>query len=391
MATSDRLRILHVFRAPVGGLFRHVMDLTREQIERGHDVGLVMDSTTGGRRAEEALAEIAPRLALGFSRVPMQRLPAFSDISAQRHVNARLRATSADVVHGHGSKGGLYARLPGLFSAKGPLRCYTPHGGSFHYRPGSLAHRAFMMTERALHRGTDLFLFESAYIRGQFVHHVGAPRCAEAIVLNGISADEFAPVPPAPDAADFLYIGELRSAKGIDTLLAALAKLHGAPRLAIVGSGPDEGDLKRLAAHLGLADRVTFPGAMPARDAFRRGRIMVVPSRAESLPYVLIEAAGAHVPLIATNVGGVGEIFGPQADRLIAPDDADLLARRMGEMRDADPSARARQAAELGAHVASQFRVDHMANSALAAYRRALGARNGDGIQSGRANASSRH
>lgn len=391
MATPDRLRILHVFRAPVGGLFRHVIDLTREQIERGHEVGLVMDSTTGGRRAEEALAEIAPRLALGFSRVPMQRLPSLSDIAAQRHVNARIRATGAQIVHGHGSKGGLYARLPGLFGAKMPLRCYTPHGGSFHYRPGSLAHRVFMATERALHRGTGLFLFESAYIRGQFMQHVGAPRCAEAIVLNGISADEFAPVPPDHDAADFLYIGELRSAKGIDTLLAALSQLDGGPSLAIVGSGPDEGELRRLAARLDLADRVTFLGAMPAREAFRRGRIMVVPSRAESLPYVLIEAAGAHVPLIATNVGGVSEIFGPQAHRLIAPDDAEFLARRMREMRDADASARARQAAELGAHVASHFRVDHMASSALAAYRRALGGLDIDEVESGRAIASSRH
>jgi hypothetical protein len=54
------LNILHVFRAPVGGLFRHVLDLAREQIARGHRVGLIADSTTGGARAEAVLGELAP-------------------------------------------------------------------------------------------------------------------------------------------------------------------------------------------------------------------------------------------------------------------------------------------------------------------------------------------
>ena len=59
------LKILHVLRAPLGGLFRHVVDVARGQVERGHRVGLVVDSTTGGANAETVLAELAPRLALG--------------------------------------------------------------------------------------------------------------------------------------------------------------------------------------------------------------------------------------------------------------------------------------------------------------------------------------
>ena len=55
------------------------------------------------------------------------------------------------------------------------------------------------------------------------------------------------------------------------------------------------------------------------------GRMLVIPSRAESLPYVVLEAAAAGVPIIATYVGGVPEIFGPQADRLIPPDDLGAL------------------------------------------------------------------
>ena len=53
---------------------------------------------------------------------------------------------------------------------------------------------------------------------------------------------------------------------------------------------------------------------MPAREAFALGKVMVVPSYGESLPYVVLEAGAAAKPLIATNVGGIPEIFGPQAD-----------------------------------------------------------------------------
>src|ERR1700723_47590 len=75
-ATSDQpLRILHAVRAPVGGIFRHILDLANGQADRGHHVGIVADSLTGGERAEAALAAIAPRLELGVHRLPIHREP----------------------------------------------------------------------------------------------------------------------------------------------------------------------------------------------------------------------------------------------------------------------------------------------------------------------------
>ena len=52
--SDEPLKIVHVLRAPLGGLFRHVVDLTREQTARGHHVGLICDSSTGGDRAAGA-------------------------------------------------------------------------------------------------------------------------------------------------------------------------------------------------------------------------------------------------------------------------------------------------------------------------------------------------
>ena len=74
------LNILHVLRAPVGGLFRHVVDLARGQIARGHRVGMIADSGSGGAQADATLAELANELALGLSRVPMSRQIGISDL-----------------------------------------------------------------------------------------------------------------------------------------------------------------------------------------------------------------------------------------------------------------------------------------------------------------------
>ncbi|RUV31492.1 glycosyltransferase family 1 protein, partial [Mesorhizobium sp. M1A.T.Ca.IN.004.03.1.1] len=86
-----------------------VVDLTRLQAEAGHAVGLVCDASTGGERAERALADLGPHLALGVTRIPMRRNPDASDLGALRAVRERALAEQVDVLHGHGAKGGVFA------------------------------------------------------------------------------------------------------------------------------------------------------------------------------------------------------------------------------------------------------------------------------------------
>ena len=148
------LNILHVLRAPVGGLFRHVLDLVRGQYARGNRIGLVADSLTGGTQAEENFAQLAPHLALGLTRVPMSRQFGLRDLAARAHVARRAIETVADIVHGHGAKGGAYARL---VASPRAARVYTPHGGSLHYSWSSPAGAFYLASERLLMGRTDLF------------------------------------------------------------------------------------------------------------------------------------------------------------------------------------------------------------------------------------------
>jgi glycosyltransferase involved in cell wall biosynthesis len=236
-----------------------------------------------------------------------------------------------------------------------------------------------MTVERVLAARTDLLLFESVFIANGFKKRVGSTGALVRIVQNGIKPTEFTPIRPNADAADFIYVGELRSAKGIDTLIeatAALSRRRGEMlKLLLVGTGPDEQKLVRQAEAAGIAAQVTFAGTMPAPVAFTLGRILVVPSRAESLPYIVLEAVGAQIPIIATDVGGINEIFGPYRERLIACDDPALLAREMERMLDMDPALVRQQAEDLATFASTRFSVATMADSVVAGYRDAIARR----------------
>jgi glycosyltransferase involved in cell wall biosynthesis len=376
------LRILHVFRAPLGGLFRHVLDVARGQAERGHAVGIFCDATTGGTRADAVFAGLSGRLELGITRVPMSRYPSLADAKAQISAISVGASLKPDIIHCHGSKGGVYGRLPALATPRRRyVTAYTPHGGSFNYKPGGTEHRVYMAVERLLERATDMFLFESRFIAGRFEAYVGhKPRTGHRIVLNGISEAEFEPIDHSEAAFDLLYLGELRSAKGVDTLIDALSLLKTRdglmPRILIVGSGPDEAELKRLTVDRGIAAQCVFEPPGPIRAALSRSRVMVIPSRAESLPYVILEAAAAAQPLISTDVGGINEIYGPEhRHRLIPSNDPVILADAIRTTLATPDAERRAEAADLAGHVRRNFCLDTMVDGVIAAYREALAGR----------------
>ncbi len=369
--TGRPLRILHVLRAPVGGLFRYVADLTEAQAARGHAIGLVLDSTTGGAEAERVLQSLARIARLGIHRVPMSRHLGLSDFNAVRFVAANVRESKADIVHGHGAKGGAYARL----ARTDALRVYTPHGGSLHYAAASPLGLLYLNLERRLASRTDLFLFESEFGLKAFREKIGAPRALARVVHNGVRPDELVAVAPDDDAEDVVFVGELRRLKGVDVLIEALSRLIAEERIEsaiLFGDGPDAGAYRAEVERRGLSPHIQFGGVKPAREAFKRGRVLAVPSRAESLPYIVLEAAAASAPMVATRVGGMAEIFGPDAAALIPPENPIALAEAILRALEGDGAVRTKR---LHERVARQFTVAAMTDGVLAAYAEALAAR----------------
>ena len=373
--TDGPLKILHVLRAPVGGLFRHVADLARGQAARGHQVGLIADATTGGDHGEALLADLQANLTLGITRVAMSRHVGLGDLQATSHVARCAAELKVDVLHGHGAKGGAYARLAGT---RNLIRVYTPHGGSLHYEWNSPAGLIYLSLERLLMRRTDLFVFESAFGRTAFTAKIGRPEPSR-VIHNGVSAAEFAPVIAEPAATDLLFVGELRLLKGVDVMIEAVAILtkRGQPLTAtIVGDGADRSAFEATVAERRLGDQIKFVGAMPARAAFALGRLLVVPSRAESLPYIVLEAAAAGLPMVATRVGGIPEIFGPDTVELITPANAAALVHAIDRALK-NPAATRETVVRLRNRVREAFSTDVMTDAVLLAYREVLKSKRG--------------
>src|SRR5262245_43842720 len=170
---------------------------------------------------------MAGMLKRGVRRTPMQRHIGPGDLTAAWRTYRIIKELQPNVLHGHGAKGGVYARLFGSLlrvSRSRVARLYSPHGGSLHYDENTLTGKAFFGLERLMARFTDHLLFVSDYERRAYRRKVGEPPTPNTLVYNGLSLPEFAPVITQPDAADFIYIGMMRDLKGADLFLDAIAR-----------------------------------------------------------------------------------------------------------------------------------------------------------------------
>ena len=370
---SDQpLRILHAVRAPVGGIFRHILDLANGQADRGHYVGIIADSLTGGERAEAALAGIAPRLKLGVHRLAIRREPLPTDVLVWARFKQLIRRLKPDVLHGHGAKAGAYIRLK--TRSEKTIRVYTPHGGSLHYPLNTLKGALYSRLERALMNSTDLFLFESEFARNTYQRTIGTPTGLVRCVFNGVTADEFDPIVTADDATDVVYVGEFRHIKGADLLIDAVARLRGDGKpitLTLAGDGEEVETLKKQVQRLGLDKAVRFIGHVKARYGFSKGKLLVVPSRGDSMPYVVIEAAAAAIPMVAAKVGGIPEIFGSHTDGLFAPNNVGAMADAI-ETALKDPAGALARAESLRERIFLHFSQKAMVEGVFEGYRDAF-------------------
>ena len=135
--------------------------------------------------------------------------------------------------------------------------------------------------EKVLARFTDGLIFESDFIRRVYERRVGAGLAPTAVITNGLQPSDFGTHEPRADAADFLFVGELRQLKGVDVLLRALAEVKRARPVSavIVGAGPDREAFERLAEELQLTgardlsrrrSRRRRPSPVGARSSSRR-------------------------------------------------------------------------------------------------------------------------
>jgi colanic acid/amylovoran biosynthesis glycosyltransferase len=167
-----------------------------------------------------------------------------------------------------------------------------------------------------------------------------------------------------PDTIEILCVGRLVPAKGQYILLAAverLVKSYPNVRLRLVGDGPDRKGLEGAIASKGLGRYVTLEGSVNQdriRDYYHQADIFVLPSFAEGIPVVLMEAMAMEVPCISTFVAGIPELVRNEIDGiLVSPSDDQELASSIGRLID-DPKLRRRLGAAGRQRVIEKYDID---------------------------------
>lgn len=175
---------------------------------------------------------------------------------------------------------------------------------------------------------------------------LGVPGERVHVIYNGVDAELFRPGDRAsarrmlglPESGPLiLYAGNLKPGKGCVDLLEAFASATGMPadvRLAFVGEGPARPTLARRLVEAGLEGRVLLAGARPHAELSRwmqAADLLCLPSHAEGVPNVVLEAMSCGLPVVATRVGGIPEVLPAQAGAMVPPRDVPALARALVE------------------------------------------------------------
>lgn len=163
------------------------------------------------------------------------------------------------------------------------------------------------------------------------------------IIPNGVATDNFTPLDSTERERIIVYVGSFIERKGVRYLLTAMAEvLRSFPdyRLVLIGAGPQQNELEKLAAAYGISEKVVFTGFLSqdkVRDWLQRAKIFVLPSLEEGLGVVLLEALACGTPIVASNIGGIVDVVTPDVGKLIPPADAHALAEALFELLEKAP------------------------------------------------------
>jgi glycosyltransferase involved in cell wall biosynthesis len=234
------------------------------------------------------------------------------------------------------------------------------HAAWAHF-PGSVAYLVARLTGRpfsmSAHAGSDLyrtqaFLAEKARAarftatcvgrNAAMLRALAGPEARVECVYHGVDLARFDGAGRARDPEPLLVtVGRLVPAKGFDLAIEALGRLAPgrAPRLVVVGEGPERARLEALARARGVESRVTFTGPLPQRELvglYQRAWLLLAPSRVlangrrDGIPNVTIEAMAMGVPVLGTTAGGLEEaVTAGETGVLVPPDDPGALAEAL--------------------------------------------------------------
>ena len=361
---------------PVGGIESVVRLLASGQHRQGHDVRVLATVDAPGAAAPfldglradgvDVVPIVAPGRAYGH------------EWSVLREACVRWRP---HVVHTHGYRADVVAGTAAR-RARVPT-VTTVHG----FTGGDLKNRGYELLQRLAFRRFAAVVAVSAPlarslgaaplgVRGERLHLV--PNAFDA--TRRVAARDEARRALGVPATDLRigWVGRATREKGLDVAIRALAAARDSRlTLSVVGDGPERRGAEALARELRVADRVTWHGMVPGAGALVSAfDALLLSSRTEGTPVVVLEAMAAGVPIVATRVGGVPDVVGVDEALLVAPEHPAALGAALDAVA-ADSAAARTRADAARARVARDFavapwleRYDTVYRAARAAARR---------------------
>jgi glycosyltransferase involved in cell wall biosynthesis len=242
----------------------------------------------------------------------------------------------------------------------------------------TLAQRAAQrVAQRFAHR-----IVANSEAAAQCLRAEGIPAHRVSVIRNGVDSNGFTPALHARRPRRVVTVANLRPVKGHDVMIdAAPLVLRHFPdaTFRLVGDGPLLGGLRARARDRGVDQSFTFVGYRDDVAAqLRASDIFVLPSRSESLPNAVLESMAAGLPVIATAVGGIGEILEDgRTGLLVAPSDPMALADRICQLMAAPALAQALGSAAR-AEVTERYSFPRMVGAFDELYRTELQSRGVD-------------
>lgn len=322
-----------VTQSAPGGAQRYVLDLATS-LPRSYEPIIGVGCDGGG-----GLLDLAKQA--GLQTITLQALRRSISPLLDRHAIVELRRLydklRPSIIHLNSTKAGVLGSIAGGYKY---CTVYTVHGWVFREQLPLWKTLAYMGAEKISARYLDgiIVLSESDYRAGA---QLRIKRGKMRVIHNGIQHPQFISRSSAHQRISelcsidlserklVLCIASFYPTKGISTLIRAMAAVDKRAVAVVLGDGELRLQLKHQIQELGLQASVFLPGYVPdAAELLLAADVFVLPSLKEGMPYALLEAMAAAVPIVATDVGGVREIL---SHRIVKAGDADELAAALNE------------------------------------------------------------
>ena len=321
-----------------------------ELVTRPHRVARALPAWLGLIRA--AKGRLVQHIAYLLEAATLRRETAKAGIS---HVHCHYCTNSAAVA--------MLCRLMG-----GPRYSFTVHG------PDELIDLPGVGIRAKIEKAHAVIAI-TRYCRGRLTEHVDA-RTAERIhiVPCGLKMADFPDDAGPPRGSTLVCVGRLCPQKGqvhIPAAVAAVRDRFPDLRVTLVGDGESRADVEAEVARHGVADMVKLAGwrsNQEVRAALKDARALLLPSYAEGLPIVIMEAFALRRPALTTTIAGIPELVDASCGWLVPPGDHDALVAALADALAADQARLAAMGAEGRARVEARHDIDRIAPLLLAVF-----------------------